>query len=100
MNRTIFPFRNLAPLVITVLGTVIGTVLLTAAQAAASQPPPGRGERTGTYHGPSAASVHHMTESPVSAQSWVLFAAGILAALLVGAALMHLAQRRRAQLAH
>ena len=96
MNRTIFPFRNLAPLIITVLGMV----LLTAAQAAASQPPPGRGERTGTYHQPSTASVRHVTDSAVGAQSWVLFAAGVLAALVLGAALKHLAQRRRAQLAH
>jgi ABC-type cobalamin transport system permease subunit len=96
MNRSIFPFRNLAPLVITVLGMV----LVTAAQAVASQPPPGRGERTGTYHGPSTASVHHVTQSPVSSPSWLLFAAAVVTAVVLGAALMHLARRRRIQLVH
>ena len=104
MNSSIFPFRNPAPLVITVIGTVIGTVMCmvlgTAAQAAANQPPPGRGERSGTYHGPSTPPVHHLVASPVSTPSWLLFAAAVLAAVVLGAALMHLAQRRRAQLAH
>jgi ABC-type cobalamin transport system permease subunit len=95
MNHTLFPFRNLAPLVIAVLGMVLGT----AAQAAARQPAPGRGEPTGTYPGPSTASVHHVTQSPVSAPSWLLLAAAVLAAVVLGAALMHLAQRRRVQLA-
>ena len=99
MNRTIFPFRNLAPL-LRVLGIVVGLVLVTGAQATARQPPPGRGEPTGTYHAPSTASVHHVAQSPVSSPSWLLFAVAVLAAVVLGAALMHLAQRRRVQLAH
>src|SRR3954454_4516911 len=96
MNRTLFPFRNLAPLVT----TVVAMVLLTATQAAAMQPPRDPGERTGTYVAPTNASAHHVTQSQVSALSWVMFAAAVLAALVIGAALMHLAQRRRVQLAH
>jgi hypothetical protein len=96
MNRTVFPFRNLAPL----LTTVLGIVLLTAAQASASQPPPGRGEMSGTQHRRVTGSMHDVTNSAPTAHAWVLFSAGVLAALVVGAVLMQLAQRRRAQPAH
>jgi hypothetical protein len=96
MNRTVFPFRNLAPLVTIVLGIL----LLTAAQAAASQPPPGRGEMGGTHHRPVTGPMHHVANSAPTGHSWVLFSAAILAPLVVGAVLVHVSRRRRAQLAH
>ena len=47
--------------------------------------------------GPS--QIQPVTDNSVSVQQWVLFTAAVLGALAIGAVLMHLTQRRRAQLA-
>src|SRR5262245_33444196 len=94
MNRPPRPFARLALLATTVLGIL----LVTAGQAAAMYPPdPGGGGRV--YEAPSPAQIQPVTDNSVSVQQWVLFTAAVLGALAIGAALMHLTQRRRAQLA-
>jgi hypothetical protein len=95
MNRT----TRLFTLVAALPTTVMALVLLTAGQAVAIRPKPGPHGGEGIHEGPSDPSAL-LVEGSVSALQWVLFAAAVIAALLVGAALMHLAQRHRVQLAH
>lgn len=96
MNRTTHPFIRLAVLATTVLGLV----LVTAGHAAAINPRPDPGGPGGVYEGPGTSSVQPVTDSSVGALQWVLFAAAVLGALAIGAALLHLVQRHRRQLAH
>jgi hypothetical protein len=97
MNRTTHPFTRLAALVT----TVATLVLVTAGQASAMRPPdPAPGDPGRGYDGPSRTSVQLVTDSSISVLQWVLFVAAVTAALLVGAGLMHLAHRQRAQVAH
>jgi hypothetical protein len=50
------------------------------------------------YQGPSTTTpVQPVTDNSVGALQWVLFVAAVLGAFAIGAALMHLAQRRRAE---
>lgn len=96
MNRTTHPFTRL-----TALATIALTlVLVTAGQAAATRPDPAPSDSEGLYKGLSGASELVVMNSSVSALQWGLFAVAVIGGLLVGAALMHLAQRHRAQLAH
>lgn len=96
MNRTTHPLTRLAALATIVMALVI----VTAGQAAAMRPDPAPADPGGVYHGPSRASVQLVTDNSVSALQWVLFVAAVTGALLIGAGLMHLAHRQRAQLAH
>jgi hypothetical protein len=86
MNRTRHPFSRLAALATTALGLL----LLTAGQATAQRPVPGPG---GTGSAP--APVQPSIDASVSVLQWTLFAVALLAALVIGAALMNLAQRHR-----
>jgi hypothetical protein len=96
MNRKSHPFTRL-----TALATIaLALVLVTAGQAAAMRPDPAPADPGVGYKGPSRASVLVVTNSSVSVLQWVLFAVAVIGGLLVGAALMHLSQRHRAQLAH
>lgn len=95
MNRMSHPFTRLAA-----LATIVLTVLLlTAGRAAAMRPDPAPSGSDGLYEGFSRTSELVVTNSSVSSLQWVLFAAAVIAGLLVGAASMHLAQQRRTQLA-
>ena len=96
MNRTPHPFTRLAALATIALALV----LVTAGQAVAMRPEPGPIDPEGPYQGAARESVNLVTNSSVSVLQWVLFAAAVIGALLIGAALTHLAQRHRAQLAH
>jgi hypothetical protein len=95
-------FRKTRPVtrIAVLASTVLGLLFVTAGQAAAIYPRP---EPSGTghvYDGADPAQVQTVTDNSVSAMQWVLFAAVVLAALAIGGALMHLAQRRRVQPAH
>lgn len=83
----------------TLAATILGLVLVTAGQAAAMRPEPGPTGPVGAGQTSGAPSALPVTDSSISALQWVLFVAVVLGALLVGAALTHLAQRRRIQLA-
>jgi hypothetical protein len=83
-----------------VVATLVGTVFLTAGQALAMRPDPGPTPSSGASDGSGTQTVLRVTDSSVSIGQWVLFAVVVAAALLIGAALTHLAQRRRTQLAH
>jgi hypothetical protein len=96
MRHTIHPFTRLAVLAT----TVVSLMLVTAGQAAAMNPPPDPGGLGGGYDGSSSVPVPSVSDSSISGLQWVLFAASVLAAFAIGAALMHLAQRQRRQLAH
>jgi hypothetical protein len=96
MRHTIHPLTRLAVLATTVLGLV----LVTAGQAAAMNPPPDPGGPGGGYEGSSTVPIQWVSDSSVSGLQWVLFAAAVLGAFAVGAAVMHLAQHHRRQLAH
>jgi ABC-type cobalamin transport system permease subunit len=96
MNRTIHPVTRLA----TLATIVMALVLVTAGRAAAMRPDPAPADPGGAYDGPSRASVVLVPDNSVSILQWVLFVAAVTGALLIGAGLMHLAQRRRTQLAH
>lgn len=96
MNRTTRYLTRLTGLA----ATILGLVLVTAAQASAMRPDPGPGGPASRYQGSDTPSVLRVTDSSVSAQQWVLIAAAVIGALLIGAALMRLAQRHHAQPAH
>lgn len=94
MNRTTHPFTRL----VTLATTALGLLLLTAGQATAQRPVPGPGG-TGTAPTPAApAPVQPSIDASVSVLQWTLFAVAVLAALVIGAALMRLAQRHRGTL--
>jgi hypothetical protein len=82
--------------------TIVGMVFLTvsASQAAAMRPDPGPGGSNSVSEGSGTQSVLRVTENSVSVLQWVLFVVVVIAAFLIGAALTHLAQRRRIHLAH
>jgi hypothetical protein len=82
------------------VATIVGMVFFTASQAAAVRPDPGPTGSNGVSEGSGTHSVLRVTENSISVLQWVLFAVVVIAALLIGAALTHLAQRRRIQLAH
>jgi len=82
------------------VATIVGTVFFTASQAAAMRPDPGPAGSNSASEGSGTRSVLRVTENSVSVLQWVLFAVAVIAALLIGAALTHVAQRRRIQLAH
>lgn len=96
MNRTTRPFTRLAALAT----IVVGLVLVTAGQAMALRPDPSPADPGGLSDGPTRASVLLVTDSSISALQWSLFVAAVIGALLLGAALTHLAQRRRRQPVH
>ena len=82
------------------VATILGMVFFTASQAMAMRPDPGPVGANGVPEGSGAQSVLRVTDSSISVLQWVLFAVVVIAALLIGAALTNLAQRRRTQLAH
>jgi hypothetical protein len=82
------------------VAAIVGMVFFTASQAAAMRPDPGPTGSNSVPEGSGTQSVLRVTENSVSVLQWVLFAVAVIAALLIGAALTHLAQRRRMQLAH
>jgi hypothetical protein len=96
MNSTSRHLTRLSGLV----ATIIGMIFFTASQAAAMRPDPGPAGSNSVSESPGTQSVLRVTENSVSVLQWVLFAVVVIAALLIGAALTHLAQRRRTQLAH
>lgn len=98
MNHTTHPLARLAALATTVLGLV----LVSAGHAAARNLPGDPSGPGGTYDGPGTASVQPptLTDGSMSALQWVLFAAAVLAALVIGAALTHIAERHRVAIAH
>jgi hypothetical protein len=96
MNRTSHPFTRLAALATVALMIV----LVTAGQASAMRPDPAPADPGVGSQAPARASVLVVTDSSISVLQWVLFAAAVIGGLLLGAALMHLSQRHRAQLAH
>jgi hypothetical protein len=96
MNRT---RRQLARLT-ALAATILGLVLVTAAQASAMRPEPGPTGPGSVSQPPGTPSVLHVSENSVSVLQWVLFAAAVIGALLIGAAMMQVSQRRRARLAH
>jgi hypothetical protein len=96
MFRKTRPFTRIAVLA----STVLGLLFVTAGQAAAIYPRPEPSGTGSAYDGPGTAQVQTVTDNSVSAMQWVLFTAAILGAIAIGAALMHLVQRRRVQLAH
>ncbi len=81
------------------IATIVGMVIFTAGQAAAQRPDPGGAGTNGVPGGSDTQSVLLVTDSSVSVLQWVLSAVVVIAALIIGAALMHLAQRRHIQLA-
>jgi hypothetical protein len=83
-----------------IVATIVGMVLFTASQAAAMRPDPGTPGSTCVSEGSGTQSVLRVSENAVSVLQWVLFAVVVIAALLIGAALTHLSQRRRIRLAH
>jgi hypothetical protein len=90
MIRTTHPFTRLVELATVALGLLF----VAAGQASAQIPLPGP-DGTGSVHeastpAPAGPSVH----ASISFVQWTMFAAAVLAALMIGAALMHLAQRR------
>jgi len=95
-------FDNNRPLArLTVLATIaLALVLATAGQAAAMRPEPGPtgpgSVSTAATH-PSAVLVTH---NSLSLLQWMLFAATLVVALVVGAALARIAQRRSLQPTH
>lgn len=96
MNRTSRQFTRLAVFA----ATILGLVLATAAQSSAMRPDPGPTGPDSGIQAAGASPVIHITESSVSAVLWVLFAVAVIGALLLGAAMMQVVQRRRARLAH
>lgn len=82
------------------VAAIVGMVFFTASQATAMRPDPEPVGPTSASGGSGTQSVLRVTENSVSVLQWVLFAVVVIAALLIGAALTHLAQRRRIQLAH
>lgn len=95
MNSTFRHLTRLSGLV----ATVVGMVFVTASQAAAMRPDPEPSGPASVPAGSGTQSVLRITENSISFLEWVLFAVAVIAALLIGAALAHLAQRRRVQLA-
>lgn len=95
MNRKSRHLTRLSGLV----ATILGMVFFTASQAAAMRPDPQPSGPSTVSDGSSTQSVLRVTENSISVLQWVLFAVAVIAALLVGAALAHLAQQRRIQLA-
>jgi ABC-type cobalamin transport system permease subunit len=79
--------------------TILGLVLVTSGHAAAMQPEPGPAGPDSVGQGSGTPSALGVTDSSISVLQWVLFAAVVIGALMIGAALTHLAQRRRVQLA-
>lgn len=96
MNRTTRHLTRIVGLAVTMLALVV----VTAGQASAMRPEPVPADPDSGYRGAGTQSVLRVTDSSVSALQWVLLAAVVVAALAIGAALMHLAQRRRTQFAH
>lgn len=96
MRHTIHPFTRLAVLAT----TVVSLVLVTTGQSAAMNPPPDPSGPGGGYDGSSTVPIQSVSDSSLSGLQWVLFAVAVLGAFAIGAALMHLAQRHRRQLAH
>lgn len=95
MNSTSRHLTRLSGLV----ATILGMVFFTASQAAAMRPDPQPSGPGTVPEGSGTQSVLRVTENSISVLQWVLFAVAVIAALLIGAALAHLAQRRRIQLA-
>jgi hypothetical protein len=92
MNRTTHPLTRLA-----VLATIaLGLVLVTAGQAAAKSLPDPGGAGGGSQ-APTPTPVQTVADNSVSSLQWVLLVTAVLGALAIGAALMHLAQGRRAE---
>lgn len=95
MNSTSRHLTRLSGLV----AAIVGMVFFTASQATAMRPDPGPADSTNVSGGFGTQSVLRVTENSVSAVQWALFAVVVIAALLIGAALTRLAQRRRLPLA-
>ena len=95
MNSTSRHVTRLSGLV----ASIVGMVFFTASQAAAMRPDPEPSGPTTVPGGSGTPSVLRVTENSISVVQWVLFTVAVVAALLIGAALTHLAQRRRIQLA-
>lgn len=96
MNRTTRHLTRLTGLAF----AMVALVLATAGQASAMRPEPTPAGPDSGPHGLVTSSVLRVTDSSVSALQWALFAAAVVAAFAIGAALMHLAQRRHVQFAH
>jgi len=77
--------------------SIVGLVVFTASRAAAMQPDPGPGNAGTVHDGSGTPSVLRVSDNSVSVLQWVLFVAVVIGALVLGAALTHLAQRRRLQ---
>jgi hypothetical protein len=91
MNHTTRPLARLVALATTALGLL----LLTAGQALAQRPVPGP-DGTGAAPAPAVQGpVQPTVDASISVLQWTLFAVAVLAALVVGAALMKLALRHR-----
>jgi len=82
---------------LTVLATTAPCLVLVTAGHAAAVNLPDPGGPSGVYRGPTQTPVQTVTDNSISAVQWMLFVAVVLSALAIGAALMHLAQRRRAE---
>jgi hypothetical protein len=96
MNSTSRHLTRISGLV----ATIVGTMVFTASQAAAMRPAPDPGPGTArATAGTGSQSVLRVTDSSISGVQWVLFAVLVVAAIAIGAALTHLAQRRRTRLA-
>lgn len=94
MNRTTHLFTRLVA-----LATVgVSLLLITAGQAAAQLLPPGPDGTSAVHDGVTQAPAGPIVDASVSVLQWTLFALAVLGALVVGAALMHVAQRRRGAL--
>ena len=80
--------------------TILGTLVFTASRAAAVLPGPAPAAPKGGPEGSGTQPVLRISENSVSVLQWVIFTLVVVAALLIGAALTNLAQRRRTQMAH
>lgn len=91
MNRTTHHVTRLAALATTVLGLLV----VTTGRALAQNPVPGPGGTGSPHDAPVPAPAQPIVEASISVLQWTLFATAVVAALVIGAALMNLAQRRR-----
>ena len=92
MKRTTHRLTRLA-----VLATTAPCLALVTAGQAAAVNLPDPGGPSGVGQGPTPTLVQTVTDNSISALQWVQFVAAVLSALAIGAALMHLAHRRRAE---
>lgn len=95
MNRTTVLFTRLAALATVAVGLLFVTAGQAAAQLLRVPGPDGAGT---VHHTSTPAPAGPISDASVSVLQWTIVAVAVVGALVIGAALMHLAQRRRGAL--